>query len=32
MRADTDLMRGGYLVKPAKKKKPKDVAEQNSPP
>jgi len=32
MRAYTDLMRGGYLVKPAKKKKTKDVAvEQNSP-
>jgi hypothetical protein len=33
MRADADLMRGGYLVKQVKKKKPKEFAvEQSSPP
>jgi len=33
MRADADLMKGGYLVKQVKKKKPKEFAvEQTSPP
>jgi hypothetical protein len=32
LRADPDLLKGGYLVKQVKKKKPKYAVEQTSPP